>query len=71
MHNFAVNICGAEAGWVMKDFMQKEIVRIRNLVGDKAQVIGGVSGGVDSTVAAKLMKDAIGMVTCSSCLFHI
>jgi len=48
----------------MKDFIQKEIVRIRHLVGDKAQVIGAVSGGVDSTVAAKLMKEAIGMTTC-------
>ncbi|KAJ0166523.1 GMP synthase [glutamine-hydrolyzing] [Colletotrichum tanaceti] len=39
---------------------EKEIVRIRHLVGDHAQVIGAVSGGVDSTVAAKLMKEAIG-----------
>ena len=44
----------------MKDFIQKEIIRIRHLVGDRAQVIGAVSGGVDSTVAAKLMKEAIG-----------
>ncbi|TKW55730.1 GMP synthase [glutamine-hydrolyzing] [Colletotrichum tanaceti] len=40
--------------------LSKEIVRIRHLVGDHAQVIGAVSGGVDSTVAAKLMKEAIG-----------
>jgi GMP synthase PP-ATPase subunit len=45
----------------MKDFIKKEIIRIRHLVGDRAQVIGAVSGGVDSTVAAKLMKEAIGM----------
>jgi len=44
----------------MKDFIQKEITRIRHLVGETAQVIGAVSGGVDSTVAAKLMKEAIG-----------
>lgn len=49
----------------MEDFIQKEIIRIRHLVGDKAQVIGAVSGGVDSTVAAKLMKEAIGMVSFS------
>jgi GMP synthase PP-ATPase subunit len=60
LRNFAVNICGAQANWVMKDFVHKEIVRIRHLVGDRAQVIGAVSGGVDSTVAAKLMKEAIG-----------
>ena len=45
----------------MKDFIKKEIIRIRHLVGDTAQVIGAVSGGVDSTVAAKLMQEAIGM----------
>lgn len=45
----------------MSDFVTQEITRIRKLVGDKAQVIGAVSGGVDSTVAAKLMKEAIGM----------
>jgi NH3-dependent NAD+ synthetase len=61
LRNFAVDICGAQASWVMKDFIQKEIVRIRHLVGDRAQVIGAVSGGVDSTVAATLMKQAIGM----------
>ncbi len=44
----------------MGDFVQQEITRIRTLVGDRAQVIGAVSGGVDSTVAAKLMKEAIG-----------
>lgn len=62
MRNFAVNICGAQASWVMKDFIHKEIARIRHLVGDHAQVIGAVSGGVDSTVAAKLMQEAIGML---------
>ncbi|EFY84919.1 GMP synthase [Metarhizium acridum CQMa 102] len=44
----------------MDNFLKKEIVRIRKLVGDNAQVIGAVSGGVDSSVAAKLMKEAIG-----------
>ncbi|KAL2209168.1 GMP synthase [Sarocladium strictum] len=58
--NFAIKICGAKDDWKMDNFTEKEIVRIRNLVGDKAQVIGAVSGGVDSTVAAKLMKEAIG-----------
>lgn len=61
MRNFSVDICGAQPNWVMSDFIETEITRIRKLVGDTAQVIGGVSGGVDSTVAAKLMKEAIGM----------
>jgi GMP synthase (glutamine-hydrolysing) len=60
LRNFAIDICEAKASWVMKDFIQKEIIRIRHLIGDHAQVIGAVSGGVDSTVAAKLMKEAIG-----------
>lgn len=58
--NFAVDICHAKPNWTMEAFVDKEIVRIRGLVGDKGQVIGAVSGGVDSTVAAKLMQQAIG-----------
>ena len=44
----------------MATFVDKEIARIRALVGEKGQVLGAVSGGVDSTVAAKLMHEAIG-----------
>ncbi|GAP86090.1 putative GMP synthase [Rosellinia necatrix] len=58
--NFALKICKARPNWEMGNFTEKEIIRIRKLVGDKAQVIGAVSGGVDSTVAARLMKEAIG-----------
>ena len=41
-------------------FIPKEIARIREICGEKGRVIGAVSGGVDSTVAAKLMHEAIG-----------
>lgn len=58
--NFAVGICHAKQEWSMEKFVDKEIERIRALVGEKGQVIGAVSGGVDSTVAAKLMHEAIG-----------
>jgi GMP synthase (glutamine-hydrolysing) len=44
----------------METFIPKEIKRIREICGDKGQVIGAVSGGVDSTVAAKIMHEAIG-----------
>src|SRR5438034_7640709 len=44
----------------MARFADHEISKIRKLVGDKDQVLGAVSGGVDSTVAAKLMSEAIG-----------
>lgn len=60
LKNFAVGICGARQDWTMSKFVDKEIARIRALVGEKGQVLGAVSGGVDSTVAAKLMKEAIG-----------
>lgn len=60
LENFAVGICGARQNWTMSNFVEQEIARIRALVGEKAQVIGAVSGGVDSTVAAKLMTEAIG-----------
>lgn len=55
LKNFAVDICGCERNWTMAAFMEQEIARIRKLVGEKGQVLGAVSGGVDSTVAAKLM----------------
>ena len=60
IENFAMKICKAKQNWTMEAFVDKEIARIRGLVGDQRQVIGAVSGGVDSTVAAKLMQEAIG-----------
>ncbi|KAJ1679159.1 GMP synthase (glutamine-hydrolyzing) [Spiromyces aspiralis] len=60
LKNFVIGICGANANWSMGSFIDKEIERIRTLVGPHGCVIGAVSGGVDSTVAAVLMKRAIG-----------
>ncbi|KAK8019340.1 GMP synthase [Apiospora arundinis] len=60
LRNFAVTVCGANPNWIMKDFKELEIARIRELVGDRALVLGACSGGVDSTVGAALMKEAIG-----------
>ncbi|KZF19389.1 GMP synthase subunit B [Xylona heveae TC161] len=60
LKNFAVGVCKAKQDWSMEKFVDKEIARIRAMVGEKGQVIGAVSGGVDSTVAAKLMNEAIG-----------
>jgi len=60
IENFAVKICKARQDWTMEAFVDKEVARIRKLVGEKGQVIGAVSGGVDSTVAARLMHEAIG-----------
>jgi len=58
--NFAVKLCKVRQNWTMEKFVDTEIERIRTVVGPKGQVIGAVSGGVDSTVAAKLMNEAIG-----------
>ena len=58
--NFAVQVCSCHQDWKMENFVQREIQRIRDLVGDTGEVVGAVSGGVDSTVAAKLMHEAIG-----------
>ncbi|KAJ2917562.1 hypothetical protein MD484_g2870, partial [Candolleomyces efflorescens] len=57
---FILNICKCEPHWTMEEFIGKEIARIREICGPKGRVIGAVSGGVDSTVAAKLMHEAIG-----------
>ncbi|PWN37573.1 putative GUA1-GMP synthase [Meira miltonrushii] len=58
--NFVTKICGCKQDWNMETFIDKEIARIRELVGPKARVIGAISGGVDSSVAAKLMHEALG-----------
>ncbi|KAM0788142.1 GMP synthase (glutamine-hydrolyzing) [Microbotryomycetes sp. NB124-2] len=60
LERFIVGICECKREWTMENFIDKEIQRIRDLVGPKGQVIGAVSGGVDSSVAAKLMHEAIG-----------
>ncbi|KAF9114982.1 GMP synthase (glutamine-hydrolyzing) [Mortierella sp. AM989] len=60
LKNFVIKVCKAEQKWTMSEFIGKEIDRIRAIVGEKGQVIGAVSGGVDSSVAAKLMHMAIG-----------
>jgi GMP synthase (glutamine-hydrolysing) len=60
LRNFAVDICQANTNWSMENFVDTEISRIKKLVGPTAEVIGAVSGGVDSTVGAKIMKEAIG-----------
>lgn len=60
LQNFVINVCGVKSNWTMESFIEQEIGRIRSKVGPNARVIGAVSGGVDSTVAAALMKTAIG-----------
>jgi GMP synthase (glutamine-hydrolysing) len=60
LKNFVVGIAGAVPNWVMTDYANEFIEEVRNLVGPTGHVLGAVSGGVDSTVAAVLMTRAIG-----------
>jgi GMP synthase (glutamine-hydrolysing) len=62
--NFLFKVCGATPSWTPGTFIEDEVAKIRALVGD-AQVICGLSGGVDSSVAAALVHRAIGdQLTC-------
>lgn len=64
LKNFTHQVCGCAGDWTMKAFKAEAIEKIRTQVGD-AQVICGLSGGVDSTVAAVLLHEAIGdQLTC-------
>jgi GMP synthase (glutamine-hydrolyzing), C-terminal domain or B subunit/GMP synthase (glutamine-hydrolyzing), N-terminal domain or A subunit len=62
--NFLFNVCKAEPTWTAGAFVGEEIARIRKTAG-KSRVICGLSGGVDSSVAAVLVHRAIGdQLTC-------
>jgi GMP synthase (glutamine-hydrolysing) len=62
--NFLFEICHARADWTPGSFVEQEIAKIRETVG-KSHVICGLSGGVDSSVAAALVHRAIGdQLTC-------
>ena len=62
--NFLFNVCHCEPSWTPGHFINDEVQRIRALVGS-AHVICGLSGGVDSSVAAALVHKAIGdQLTC-------
>jgi len=64
LERFVIDICKAKPDWVMKDHIAEAVAKIKAQVGDE-EVILGLSGGVDSSVAAALIHRAIGdQLTC-------
>lgn len=64
LHNFLYKVCGFKGDWIMDDFIDNTIAALRKQIGDK-KVILGLSGGVDSSVAAGLLSRAVGkQLTC-------
>jgi GMP synthase (glutamine-hydrolysing) len=64
IENFCHKICGCKGDWTMESFIDQSVREIRNKVGS-GHVILGLSGGVDSAVAAALIHKAIGkQLTC-------
>ena len=59
MHNFLIEICGIRADWTSLSFVEESVASLRGQIGED-KVILGLSGGVDSSVAAGLLHQAIG-----------
>lgn len=59
IYNFLFNICGCSGNWTSKHFINESIENVKQLTGN-SKVICALSGGVDSTVAAVIVKKAIG-----------
>ncbi|MDI3533804.1 MAG: hypothetical protein PWQ82_169 [Thermosediminibacterales bacterium] len=64
IHNFLFKVCGCSGDWSMKSFVKTAVEEIKSVVGEK-KVLCGLSGGIDSSVAAVLVHKAVGeRLTC-------
>ena len=64
LRNFLYRVCGAKGDWTMGDYARNTIASLREKIGD-GKVLLGLSGGVDSSVAAALLSRAVGsQLTC-------
>lgn len=59
LHNFVIDICGCKGNWTSESFIETTVAELREKVGN-GKVVLGLSGGVDSSVAAVLLNKAIG-----------
>lgn len=60
LRNFLFSICRCKGDWSPEAVIEEQVARIRTAVGEHGKVVSGLSGGVDSTVAAALVHRAIG-----------
>ncbi|MGH9867736.1 MAG: glutamine-hydrolyzing GMP synthase [Candidatus Polarisedimenticolia bacterium] len=60
LRNFLFGVCGCRGDWTMSSFLEEACERIRAQVGTSGRVLCGLSGGVDSSVAAQVIHRAIG-----------
>lgn len=65
LRNFAFDVCHLQGQWTMASFLKQQLDVIRQTVGEKGKAICALSGGVDSSVAAVLVQQALGdRLTC-------
>ena len=60
LRNYLFDVCSCKGDWTPTQFIEEEVAKIKSIVGETGNVVCGLSGGVDSTVAAVLVQKAIG-----------